>query len=281
MVTLSNGNVTRRAGAVGPAGDPRETTRAVEFNDVEALERELAHGDVACVLAEPALTNIGIVLPDPGFHDQLRSLTRAAGSLLVLDETHTLCAGPGGMTRRDALAPDMLVVGKAIGGGVPVAAFGMTEQVAERAAQPVREPGLNVSGIGGTLSANALAVRAVRATLESTLRAEDYARAIPLAAQWTSEVEAEIAALGLDWTVTQLGIRAEYSLGSSSGADGDPSHPHHHELESLLHLYALNRGVLITPFHNMALICRDTSANDVRRHTEVFRACLDEVRRAR
>ena len=162
--------VTRRPGVVGPTQPAGETTRVVEFNDVDALERALAHGDVACVIAEPALTNIGIILPDPGFHDALRGLTRAAGTLLLIDETHTICAGPGGMTAELGLEPDLLVVGKAIGGGMPAAAYGMTEAVARVAGEAVEEPDLNISGIGGTLSGNALAVAAVRATLSTTLR---------------------------------------------------------------------------------------------------------------
>ncbi len=120
VADLAEGRVAAREGSFGPPVDPAQTTRVVEINDLETLERELAHGDVACVLVEPALTNIGIVAAEAGYHEGLRELTRDAGSLLVIDETHTLCCGPGGYTRVHGLDPDLLTIGKAIGGGIPV-----------------------------------------------------------------------------------------------------------------------------------------------------------------
>jgi glutamate-1-semialdehyde 2,1-aminomutase len=278
MVVLEGERVVRRRGVVGPGGTPANTTtRVVEFNDISGLEQALAHGDVACVLAEPALTNVGIVLPQPGFHDELRRLTKKAGSLLVLDETHTLCAGPGGMTRRDGLEPDMLVLGKAIGGGVPVAAFGVSEEIAGQASAVIREPGMNITGVGGTLTGNAVAVNAMRTTLECALRPEDYARSIPLAVEWANGVSTEIKRFDLDWSVTQLGCRAEYSFAPASANAAVRAEAGDERLETLLHLYLLNRGVLITPFHNMALMCAATSSEDVRLHTRIFRDCLDAV----
>ena len=270
----SDGRVVRRPGVVGPTQPAGDTTRVVEFNDVDALERELAHGDVACVIAEPALTNIGIILPDPGFHDALRDLTRAAGTLLLIDETHTICAGPGGMTAELGLEPDLLVVGKSIGGGMPVAAFGMTEAVARVVGVAVEEPDLNISGIGGTLSGNALAVGAVWATLSTTLRAEDYERMIPLAQRWEAGVRDVIAECGLQWSVTRLGCRAEYWPATGDRTAAEAAAMSDDDATSYLHLHALNRNVLLTPFHNMALMCPETSADDVDRHTSVFREGL-------
>ena len=279
LAVLVNGQVVRRPGVIGPVQDPADTTRVVEFNDVNALKDALSHHDVACVLAEPALTNIGIIPPEPGFHAALRDLTRSSGALLVIDETHTLCAGPGGMTKAAGLSPDMLVVGKSIGGGVPVAVFGMTNAVASSVAEAVKEPGLNISGIGGTLSGNALAVAAVRATLESALTDADFARMIPLAGRWALGVQATIESAGLDWSVSQLGARAEYWLCPRPKTAAEAAAAADEEVDSLLHLYALNRGVLLTPFHNMALMCPATSADDVDRHTEVFAEAVKELTR--
>ncbi len=194
-------------GNLGPQVDPAITTRVVEFNDLDALERELAAGDVACVLAEPALTNIGIVLPDPGFHAELRRLTREAGTLLIIDETHTLCAGPGGYTAAHGLEPDLLTLGKPIAGGVPAAAYGFTLEVAEALRGPVTEsPDADVSGVGGTLTANALAVAAMRATLGEVLTDAAWDTMIPLAGRWADGVAGVIAHHELAWTVQQLGL---------------------------------------------------------------------------
>jgi len=276
LAILDGEHVVRRPGVVGSTCDPSHTTRVVEFNDVAALARELSHGDVACVLCEPALTNIGIILPEPNFHHQLRRLTREAGTLLVIDETHTLCAGPGGMTGAEHLSPDLLVVGKSIGGGFPVAALGMTHEVATAASEPVREPHLNISGIGGTLSGNALAIAAVRGNLETSLRDEDYAYTVPLAARWADGVAAVIADADLAWTVTQLGCRAEYWLSDPRTAR-QAADTVDDDVERFLHLYALNRGLLLTPFHNMALMCTSITGADVDTHTEVFEAAVSAL----
>jgi glutamate-1-semialdehyde 2,1-aminomutase len=273
-----DGSVGVRDGNVGPPVDPALTTAVVEWNDAAALEAALAPGDVACVLAEPALTNIGIVLPEPGFHAALRELTRAAGTLLVLDETHTFSAGPGGCTRADGLEPDVLTIGKAIGGGVPVGAFGVTEELAARA---LGRPGADwedVGGVGGTLAGNALSLAAVRATLGEVLTDEAFARMTALGERLADGTAAAIERAGAPWHVTRLGARSEYRFlprpprtGGESAAAADE------ELGRYLHLHALNRGVLLTPFHNMALVCPATTAQDVDRHAEVFAAALEEL----
>ncbi len=202
--------VVARPGALGPQVPVAETTAVVPFNDAEALERRLAVGDIACLLMEPALTNLGIVLPDPGYLEAVREITRRHDVLLVVDETHTLCAGPGGATAAWGLEPDLLVVGKPIGGGVPCAAYGMTAEVAERLSGPMLGHEIDVAGVGGTLTGNALALAAIRATLSTCLREEDFAVAIPLAQRFADGVAAVIAEHGLPWHVQRLGCRAEY-----------------------------------------------------------------------
>ena len=188
----------------------RSTTAVVPFNDLEALDRRLGEGDVACLLMEPALTNIGIVLPEDGYLAGVREITRRHGVLLVIDETHTLCAGPGGCTRAWGLEPDFVVVGKPIGGGVPSAAYGMSAEIADQLSGPMLGHEIDVAGVGGTLTANALALAAIRATLSSSLREEDFAVAIPLAERFTEGVTEVIDRHELPWHVQRLGCRAEY-----------------------------------------------------------------------
>jgi glutamate-1-semialdehyde 2,1-aminomutase len=268
---LADGEVRPRVGNVGPPVDPAETTRIVEINDLEGLERELAHGDVACALVEPALTNIGIVLAEDGYHERLRELTREAGTLLVIDETHTLCCGPGGYTREHALEPDFLTIGKPIGGGVPIGAYGFTAEVAERILEHTVAGAADVGGVGGTLAGNALSLAAARATLTEVLTDEAFARMIALGERFETGVAEAIAAHGLPWSVTRLGCRAEYMFSPRpprSGAEAAAAMDD--ELDALLHLYMLNRGILLTPFHMMALMSPATTADQVDRHTEAF-----------
>ncbi len=266
-----DGTVAPRRGNIGPAVDPAVTTRVVEFNDVDALERELAAGDVAAVLAEPALTNVGIVLPDPGFHDALRDLTRRTGTLLILDETHTLCAGPGGYTGEHGLRPDMVVVGKAIGGGIPSGAYGLSAELAGRLETLTTLEDIDVGGIGGTLAGNALSLAAIRATLRDVLTPGAYATMRPLAERWTAGVERVIEAHDLPWHVTRLGTRAEYHFLTAPPRNGrEAAAATDFELERYLHLAMLNRDVLLTPFHNMALMSPATTATDVDCHTAAF-----------
>ncbi|HEY7681534.1 MAG TPA: aspartate aminotransferase family protein [Gemmatimonadales bacterium] len=272
FATLRDGVVRPRAGNIGPPVDPALTTRVVEFNDVPGLENALAHGDVACVLAEPVMTNIGIIHPNPGYHAALRELTRRAGALLILDETHTICAGPGGYTGANSLAPDLLTLGKPLGGGVPGAVYGFSREVASRLAGRIQLADCDTGGIGGTLAGNAFSLAAMRATLEQVLTAAAYQRTIPLAERFQAGVEAVISEFGLPWIVKRLGCRAEYWFrpepprnGSEAAAATD------FELDRFMHLYALNRGILLTPFHNMALVAPATTDADIDRHTAVFR----------
>lgn len=272
-----HGAVVPRPGNVGPLQATRDAVAVVELNDLEALEAELSRGDVALVLTEPALTNIGIVLPDPEYHERLRELTRRHDTLLCIDETHTICVGPGGATRAWGLEPDLLTIGKPIAGGVPVAAYGMTAELAERVYEPVFGEHSDVSGIGGTLSANALALAALHATLSSSLTEADFARMVPLAQRWTEGVAAAIAGAGLPWHVQQLGARAEYWFCPPPRNGGQAAAALDGELEAYFHLFALNRGVLLTPFHNMALMSPVTTEADVDRHSDVFAEAIGQL----
>ena len=278
IVVGPDGNGTARPGNVGAPCDVTLTSRVAEFNDLDGLERELAHGDVAAVLMEPALTNIGIVLPEPGYLDGVRELTRRHGTLLINDETHTFSAGPGGCTAAWDLEPDMLTIGKAIGGGIPAGAYGLSAELADRLLARADLDLVDMGGVGGTLAGNALSVAAMRVTLEQVLTDEAFARMSKLAERFEAGVRAGIAAHALPWSVSRLGARTEYRFthpaprtGTESAAAGDT------ELEDFLHLYLANRGILLTPFHNMALMCPDTTEQDVDTHTGVFAAALAEL----
>jgi glutamate-1-semialdehyde 2,1-aminomutase len=278
IVVGPDGRGTARPGNVGAPCDVTLTSRVAEFNDLEQLERELAHGDVAAVLMEPALTNIGIVLPEPGYLAGVRALTRQYGTLLVNDETHTLSAGPGGCTAAWDLEPDVVTVGKAIGGGIPAGAYGLSADLADRLLGRPDLDLVDMGGVGGTLAGNALSVAAMRATLEHVLTDEAFARMSKLSERFEAGVRAGIDAHGLPWSVSRLGARTEYRFtspaprtGSESAAASDP------ELEDYLHLYLANRGILLTPFHNMALMCPDTTEQDVDTHTGLFAAALTEL----
>jgi glutamate-1-semialdehyde 2,1-aminomutase len=267
-----------RPGNVGAPVDPRETTRVAEFNDPAALERELSHGDVAAVLMEPALTNIGIVLPEAGYLDAVRELTRRHGTLLINDETHTFSAGPGGCTAAWGLEPDMVTIGKSIAGGVPAGAYGLTADLAERILADQAADIEDTGGVGGTLAGNALSVAAMRATLGEVLTDEAFDGMIAVATRFTAGVRSVLDSRRLPWTIAQLGARAEYRFcpgpprtGAQSEAAADP------ELDEYLHLYMINRGILMTPFHNMALMCPATTAADADAHTAVFAAAADDL----
>jgi glutamate-1-semialdehyde 2,1-aminomutase len=272
FITLRDGVAKARRGNIGPPVDPPVTTKVVEFNDADALEEALKPGDVACVLAEPVMTNVGIVHPQPGYHQTMRDITRKYGTLLIIDETHTICAGPGGYTRAQNLQPDFLVFGKPIAGGLPGAAYGFTEQVAQCISGRQSLEDCDTGGIGGTLAGNALSLAAMRATLDKVLTASAFERMIPMATRWKAGVEKAIKDFGIPWHVTQLGCRAEYLFAAQEPRNGTEAHDAmDFELERYLHLYAMNRGVLLTPFHNMALMCPATAPDDIDHHTKVFR----------
>ena len=270
--------VVASRGNIGPPVDPALTTRVVEFNDIDGLERALADGDVAALLIEPALTNVGIVLPEPGYLEAVRDITRRTGTLLIVDETHTICAGPAGMTGTHDLEPDMLVIGKTIGGGIPAGAYGLSEAVGERLSGAIPLEESDVGGIGGTLAGYALSMAAIRATLGEVLTEDAFKRMLPLGERWAAGVDQAIAARHVPWHVTRLGARAEYHFMPNPPRTGAEQAAHaDFGLERFLHLWAMNRGVLMTPFHNMALMSPATTEADVDRHTEIFGDAIEAL----
>lgn len=277
VVVDAAGRATSRPGNVAPAVDPTTTTRVVEFNDLAALERELAHGDVAAVLMEPAMTNIGIVLAQPGYLEGVRALCDRSGTLLILDETHTFSAGPGGATRRFNLRPDALTIGKSLGGGVPCGAYGLSEELADRVLESVSSGAdiVDVGGVGGTLAGNAMSLAAMRAVLGDVLTDEAFGPMEALATEFARGVQSTIDSHQLPWSISQLGARCEYRFANPAPINGGESAASADgELEDYLHLYGINRGVLLTPFHNMALMCPATTSAQVALHQGVFEAAV-------
>ncbi|QEO14124.1 aminotransferase class III-fold pyridoxal phosphate-dependent enzyme [Agromyces intestinalis] len=278
IVVGPDGRGVDRPGNVGAPVPVAETSRVAEFNDLDGLERELAHGDVAAVLIEPALTNIGIVLPEPGYHAGVRELTRRYGALLIIDETHTFSAGPGGATTAWGLEPDVVVIGKAIGGGVPSGAYGLSSELADRVLGRTDLDLIDMGGVGGTLAGSPLSVAAMRATLEQVLTDAAFEHMSARSIEYTAGVQAIIDEFALPWSINRLGARAEFrfadpspTTGTAAAAAADA------ELEDHLHLALANRGILLTPFHNMALMSPVTTAADVSTHVETLRAVVAEL----
>lgn len=278
IVVGPDGEGMNRPGNVGAPVDVTLTSRVAEFNDLAGLERQLAHGDVAAVLMEPAMTNIGIILPEPGYLQGVRELTRKYDALLIIDETHTFSAGWGGMTMRDNLEPDVFVIGKAIAGGIPTGTYGLSEELANRVMARTDLDLVDMGGVGGTLAGNPLQVAAMRAALEKVLTKENFAKMIDMATYFTDGVQALFDKYELNWSINQLGSRAEYRFAKPYPKNGtDSVASYDADLEDFLHLYLLNRGVMLTPFHNMALMCPTTTVADVDRHNEVFEAAIREL----
>jgi len=278
IVVGPDGEGMSRPGNVGSPVDVTETSRVAEFNDIEGLKRQLKHMDVAAVLIEPAMTNIGIVLPEPGYLEGVRELTRKYGTLLIIDETHTFSAGWGGMTMRDQLEPDVFVIGKAIAGGIPTGTYGLSAELAERVLARTDLDLVDMGGVGGTLAGNPLSVAAMRATLEHVLTKESFAKMIDLATEFTDGVQQIFDRHDLPWSINQLGARAEYRFAKPYPSTGTAAYESaDSELEDFLHLYLINRGILLTPFHNMALMCPTTTAEDVAKHNEVFEQAIVEL----
>ena len=273
------GETRARPANIGPPVDPALTTTAIEWNDVAALEEALATGEIACVLAEPAMTNVGIVLPEPGYHEALRDLTREQGTLLVIDETHTICAGPGGYTAAHGLEPDFVTIGKPLAAGLPAAGYGMSAETGERVVHHRRMlEASDVGGIGGTLAGNALSLAAMRATLERVLTDEAFERMIALGEQFEAGVREVLSTHEVGWHVSRLGCRVEYAFAPTPPRNGGEAAAYEDtELDRFLHLHALNRGILMTPFHNMALMCPATTAAAVDHHTAAFAEAVEDL----
>lgn len=265
FVELRHGRTRSDAGLIGQALDVTRTTRAVPFNDAGALEAALAQGDVAAVLCEPAMTNCGMILPAPGFNARLRALTRKAGALLIVDETHTLSTGPGGATRAWGLEPDALVIGKAIAGGFPAAVWGVTADLADRMNAVPRGEGR--SGIGTTLAGNAAGLAAIAATLREVATDAAYAAMLTGADQLATGLRGVIAARGLPWCVVDIGARVEVVFAPTPPTNAADMRAAlaQRDLNHALHLYLINRGVVIAPFHMMMLVSPATTGQQIER----------------
>jgi glutamate-1-semialdehyde 2,1-aminomutase len=280
LVRLLDGKVVPREGAMPPPVEPELTTQIVEFNDLHALEQALGPGNIAAVLMEPAMTNCGIILPEAGYLDGVREITQRTGTAWIIDETHTWCAGPGGYTAAHNLKPDMITLGKPVAGGIPAGAFGASQEIFDKTINNILAETTGVNGLGGTLTGNALALTAMRASLEKVITPKAYDRMVPLAKRFDEGVERTIQETGVIWHTVRLGTRVEYRYGATpprNGADAiaakDPL------VDKYLHLYDLNRGILLTPFHNMALMSPYTTRKDVDLHTQVFRESVQQVTR--
>ena len=272
------GKTVAREGNIGAPIALDQTTRVVEFNDIAGMEKALAHGDVAAILMEPAMTNVGIVLPQVGYLEAVQILAKKYGTILIIDETHTISVGPGGMTTDRGLKPDFLTIGKAIGGGIPTGTFGMTQKMADDIARLVELEIIDTGGIGGTLAGSAFSLAAMRATLSDVLTQKNFDHMINLGTRWSDGVDSAIDEFDLPWTVNRLGARGEYMFAKLAPVTGaEANNAGDFELEQYIHLRMLNDGFLITPFHNMALMCPDTTAADVDAHTKAFRTMCAEL----
>jgi glutamate-1-semialdehyde 2,1-aminomutase len=279
FLRLDDGKPANRAGLMGQVYDLTQGTVVVEFNDLEAIERALKAGDVACILTEPALTNIGMVLPQEGYLDGMAALAKKYGTLLIIDETHTISTGYGGYTRTHNLKPDFFTLGKPVAGGIPCSVFGFTAEMATRMRKAEEEAGPGYSGIGTTLSANALQLHCMRANLSEVMTPANYKHMLDLSERLARGVEAEIRRRNVPWHVSNVGARAEFVCSPTrpkNGAEAKAAmRPH---LELAVHLYLLNRGVLIAPFHNMTLLSPATTAAQVDHLVETVGSCLDELK---
>ncbi|MGA1689944.1 MAG: transaminase [Candidatus Nanopelagicaceae bacterium] len=273
-----SGNTVMREGNIGAPVPLDVTTRVVEFNNLVAMEEALAAGDVAAILMEPAMTNVGIVLPDDGYLSAVGELAKKYGAVWIIDETHTISVGPGGMTADLGLKPDILTIGKAIGGGIPTGTFGMTHEIAAAISAKTEREVIDTGGIGGTLAGNALSLAAMKATLTQVLTDANFAKMIALGNRWCDGVDAAIKEFGLPWHCNRLGARGEYLFQASAPRTGrEAANAGDFELEQYIHLRLLNDGFLLTPFHNMALMSPDTTEADVDAHTAAFRAMCQEL----
>ena len=275
FVRLVDGRPVDRPGLLGQVADLTQLARVVEFNDLPALAAALAHGDVACVIAEPVMTNSCMVLPDPGFHQELRRLTRAAGTLLLIDETHTISTGPGGYTRAFGLEPDLFVLGKPVAGGVPASVWGFSDEVANRLTAVREQTPPGHSGMGTTLSANALSLAAMRATLEQVMTVDAYAHMDALAARLATGLQLVITTYEVPWHVVRVGARVEFICAPGPLRNGTQAEAAHAPaLEQAIHLALLNRGCLIAPFHNMMLVSPATQAAQVETLVQAFESVV-------
>jgi glutamate-1-semialdehyde 2,1-aminomutase len=281
LVRHWEGGTRARAGLIGVAHDVSATTDAIPFNDLLTLEKVLARGRTAAVIAEPVMTNIGMVLPEPGFLHSLRELTSRHSVLLVIDETHTLSSARGGYATAQELEPDVWVCGKAIAGGMPGAVFGFTAEVEAGMRHVQAERAGGHSGMGTTLSANALALACLEASLDELMTDTNYQAMNYTAAYLSEGLSRLFAERSLDWHVARVGARLEFGFGSPPRNGAESERAAWPELEHAIHLYLLNRGVLLTPFHNMMLCSPVTTTTHADALLEPLQACLREIGSAR
>ena len=265
----------------GLVGEPRDLTAhtvVVEFNDIPALEKALASNDIACVLAEPVMTNVGMVLPAPGFLEALRAATAKTGTLLIMDETHTLSSGPGGYAREVGLVPDGVVFGKPIAGGIPAAAYGFSADVANRIRTFLAGHGEGRSGIGTTLSGSRIQLALIKTVLTHYMTEEAFAPRIELARRLERGIADVIIKHGVDWHVTRVGTRVEFMCCPKPPRNGfEASKLIHQPVDQAVHQFLLNRGVVITPFHNMMLVCPATTEQHIATLVALLDECLREL----
>jgi len=272
----TEGNTVSRPNNIGKPSELNSTTVSLPFNDLAAAEKAFATGDIALLLIEPGLTNIGIVLPEAGYLEGLQALCKKYEVIFALDETHTLSAGAGGIAARDNLKPDAVVLGKTIGGGVPVGALGFSEDLSEKIANGLELESIDVAGVGGTLAGSALSMAAVRATLEEVLTPENFFKMEQLAIIWQNNIQDTIDQNQLPWQVSRIGCRGEYSFRPTAPRTGaEAAAAEDFELGQFLQLHAINRGILMTPFHNMVLVSPDTTQADVDQHHSHFRHAVE------
>jgi glutamate-1-semialdehyde 2,1-aminomutase len=252
--------------------------RSVPFNDRAALETALAPGDVACVVTEPAMTNCGVILPDPDFHAALRRLTQAHGTLLLLDETHTQVCGPGGLTRRWGLEPDLIVLGKSFAGGVPLGAYGMTDALATAFEHPDPDDADAEIASGGTLFANALAMAAARAVLGEILTEDAYVRTASLGTRLADGIETVAASAGLPWRAHRLYPRSGYADGGRLPRTfAEFIHTFRRDLTDLRRVYFANRGIWEAIYSAGPCVSIAHTGEDVDRYLNVLTDFVAEL----
>ena len=279
FVTAKDGKVTADPTLVGEPRDLSTFTKVVEFNDAAALEQALREGDVACVLAEPVMTNVGMVLPAQGFLEKLRILTKETGTLLVIDETHTLTSSPGGYARSINLQPDALVFGKPVAGGIPAALYGFSDETAARVHAYMGKRGEGRSGIGTTLSGSRIQMALIRCVLEEFMTDPVFEALITLAKRLERGVADVIIKHSLPWHVTRVGARVEFMCVPRPPKNGsEASQVIHKPIDEAVHRFMLNRGVVITPFHNMMLICPATTEAHVNQLLTALDSCVAELK---
>ncbi len=278
MLDTIDGIVANRQSLLGQVQDLTLHSVAVPFNDLAAVERELAKGDIAALLTESALTNCGMVLPNKGFIEDLRALCTKYSTLLVLDETHTISTAHGGWAKANKVTPDFLVVGKPIAGGLPAAAYGFSAAMASRMKAAKDSAPAGHSGIGTTLSGNMMTLAAVHATLTEVATEAAYKHMLALARLLEHHLNDSLKTYKLPWNISRMGARLELQFCENSPSNAQQARLAQNDtIESAIHLYLLNRGVLLTPFHNMMLVCPATTEADINKLVQVFNDCLKEL----